>query len=80
MIIVDILSLNRSSLLFTVHHISKKKYQNVWIVFKTCLYLLCNQMTDTMNHKILPPPIEVKMFLLLIVAAFVSVLIQIIIK
>jgi hypothetical protein len=36
--------------------------------------------TRNMNHKILPPPLEIKLFLYFIGAAIISVLIQLLIK
>jgi hypothetical protein len=36
--------------------------------------------TNVMNHKILPPPLEVQLFLYFIGAAIISVLIQFLIK
>ena len=36
--------------------------------------------TKNMSHKILPPPLEIRLFLYFIGAAFVSVLIQFLIK
>lgn len=52
MIFVDMLSLNRLSLLFTVHHIFKKKSPNVWNVYRTCVYLFCNQKQQAMKNLI----------------------------
>jgi hypothetical protein len=45
-------------------------------------YVIERQPTKTtiMNHKILPPPLEVKLFLYFIGTAFFSVLIQLLIK
>jgi hypothetical protein len=36
--------------------------------------------TNVMNHKILPPPLEIRLFLYFIGAAIISVLIQLLIK